>query len=74
MGLLNSCIMKQLLDSVFCDILNNPSARLITFTSALIIPDIIKTLSKICFLIYTLSDIGDSSNLIVSLSQTMTLY
>ena len=46
------CIIKQLLDSVFV-ISNNqglgkcyqprPSARLITFTSALIVPDITKT-------------------------------
>ena len=47
----------------FCDILNNqglgkcyqprPSAWLITFISALIIPDITKTLSNIFFLVYT---------------------
>ena len=50
------CIIKQLLDSVFCNILNNqgtgkcyqprPSARLITVTSSLIIPDITKTSSN----------------------------
>ena len=53
------CILiKQLLDEVFCDILNNqvlgkfyqpkPSAWLITLTSPLIIPDVTKTSSTNC--------------------------
>ena len=51
-------IIKQLLDSVFSDILNNqglgkcyqprPSARLITLTPTLIIADITKTSSNNC--------------------------
>ena len=50
------CIVKQLLDLVFCDIRNNqglvkchqlwPSAWLITLTSTLIIPDVTKTSSN----------------------------
>ena len=54
------CIIKQLLDSVFSDVLNNqglgkchhsqPSARLITLTSTLIILDVTKTSSNNCLL------------------------
>ena len=51
------CIIKQLLDSVFCDILNNQGlvviislSRLITLTSTLIILDITKTSSNYCLL------------------------
>ena len=74
--------IKTIIRFGFCDILNNqglgksylprPSARLITFTSALIIPDITKKLSNIfLFSIHTLNDLGDSRNLTDSLSRTM---
>ena len=52
------CIIKQLFDSVFCDIQNNqglgkgyqsqPSASAVTSTSTLIIQDITKTSSNNC--------------------------